>query len=187
MNADIGFRSGFAGLKNIYQFSGDTTGHGSGWQPTGTWSDAGDLNLVEIASLTPNSGAGLSQTFTAAVVKNAGVGNTIAFAQLVMNAGLNGYNACFVHYDRASNVFYLLNDSGTGWFGLFAGSATQVQNSQCILQGVGSGGKVSGSNLTITYNLSFTGSFTGARQIYMQVVDQTGIIEVWHQVANWTP
>ncbi len=183
---DIGFRSGFAGLKNVYQFSGDTMGEGSGWQLMGTWSDTGDSNLVEIVLLTPNSGGGLSQTFTA-VVKEGGGGNTIAFAQLVMNAGLNGYKACFIHYDRASNVFYLLNDTGTGWFGLFAGSATQVQNSQCILQGVGSGGTVSGSNLTITYNLSFTGSFTGARQIYMQAVDQTSIIEVWHQIASWTP
>ncbi len=186
VNVDIGFRSGFAGLKNIYQFSGDTLGEGSGWRSMGTWSDTGDLNLVEIASLTPNSGGGVSQTFTA-VVKEGGGGNTIAFAQLVMNTGLNGYNACFIHYDRASNVFYLLNDAGTGWSGLFAGSAAQVQNSQCILQGVGSGGIVSGSNLTITYNLSFTGSFTGARQIYMQAVDQAGIIEVWHQTASWTP
>ncbi len=128
----------------------------------------------------------MSQTFTAVVNEGSG-GNTIAFAQLVMNAGLNGYNACFIHYDRASNVFHLLNDTGTGWLGLFAGSATQVQNSQCILQGVGSGGTVAGTNLTTTYNLSFAGSFTGARQIYMQAVDQTGIIEVWHQTAIWTP
>ncbi len=186
VNVDIGFRSGFAGLKNIYQFSGDTLGEGSGWQLMGTWSDTGDSNLVEIVSLTPNSGGGASQTFTA-VIKEGGGANTIAFAQLVMNAGLNGYNACFIHYDRASNVFYLLNDTGTGWFGLFAGSATQVENSQCILHGVGSGGTAVGSNLTITYNLSFTGGFTGARQIYVQAVDQTGIIEVWHQTATWTP
>ncbi len=186
VNADISFRSGFAGLKSVYQFSGDTLGYGSGWRSMGMSSDTGDPNLVEIVSLTPNSGGGASQTFTA-VIKEGGGANTIAFAQLVMNAGLNGYNACFIHYDRASNVFYLLNDTGTGWFGLFAGSATQVENSQCILQGVGSGGTVSGSNLTITYNLSFTGSFAEARQIHMQAVDQTGIIEVWHQTATWTP
>ncbi len=186
VNVDIGFRSAFAGVKTVYQFSGDTTGNGSGWQQMGTWSDTGDANLVEIVSLTPNSGSGVSQRF-AAVVQEGGGANTIAFAQLVMNAGLNGINACFIHYDRASNIFYLLNDAGTGWFGLIAGSSTQVQNSQCILQGVGSGGTVSGSNLTITYNLSFTGSFVGAKQIYLQAVDQTGIIEVWHQIANWTP
>ena len=186
VNVDISFRTGFTGTKNIYQFSGDTMGQGSGWQLMGTWSDAGDPNLVEIVSLTPNSGGGLSQTFTG-VVQEAGGGSTIAFAQLVMNAGLSGYNACFIHYDRASNVFYLLNDGGTGWFGLFAGSATQVQNSQCILQGVGSGGTVSGSNLTITYNLSFTVGFVGPKQIYMQAADDTLSIEVWHQTASWTP
>ncbi len=186
VNVDVGFRSGFAGLKNIYQFTGDTLGDVSGWRPMGTWSDTGDANVVEIVSLMPNFGSGPSQTFTAVVQDGSG-GNTISFAQLVMNAGLSGYNACFIHYDRASNVFYLLNDSGTGWFGLISGSATQVQNSQCILQGVGSGGTVAGSNLTITYKLTFTGGFTGAKRIYMQAVDQAGIIEVWHQTAIWTP
>ena len=62
---DISFRSGFAGLKNIYEFSGDTLGAGSGWQSVGTWNDTGDPNVVELISLTPNSGTGLSQTFTA--------------------------------------------------------------------------------------------------------------------------
>src|ERR1700720_4230043 len=83
--------------------------------------------------------------------------STIAFAQFVMNTTLNGINACFVHYDRASNVFFLLNDAGTMFAGLVAGSATQVSNSQCTLHGVGSGGSPSGpSTLTITYALDFT-------------------------------
>jgi hypothetical protein len=38
-----------------------------------------------------------------------------------------------------------------------------------------------GSNLTVTYNLTFSVSFAGTKQIYMQTVDNAGVIEVWHQ------
>jgi hypothetical protein len=55
------------------------------------------------------------------------------------------------------------------------------------LNGVGSGGTAVGSNLTVTYNLTFSGGFAGTKQIYMQAVDNTGVIEVWHQMATWTP
>ena len=64
-NVDIGFRSGFSGLTNVYQFSGDTLGNGSGWQSMGTWNNTGDPSQVELVSLTPNFGAGTSQLFTA--------------------------------------------------------------------------------------------------------------------------
>jgi hypothetical protein len=189
-NIDISFRSGFAGVKNVYQFSGDTLGNGSGWQTMGFWYTGGALNtgdpsVVELISLTPNSGAGVSQVFTA-VTKDGDGAVTIPFVQFVMNAGLSGFNGCFIHYDRASNVFYLLNDTGTVFSGLVAGSATQVSNSQCTLHGIGSGGTAVGPDLTVTYNLDFSAGFAGTKQIFMQAVDNTGIIEVWHQMGTWT-
>ena len=60
-----------------------------------------------------------------------------------MNGTLNGVNACFIHYDRASNAFFLLNDTATGWLGLIAGSSGSVSNGQCTLNGIGSGGLAS--------------------------------------------
>ena len=119
-NVDISFRSGFAGLKSIYQFAADTGGGTSGWISMGTWVDTGDPNVVELTSLTPNSGTGSSQVFTA-VISESNASN-ITWAQLVMNTSLSGINGCFIHYDRASNVFYLLNNTGTVFAGMFAGS-----------------------------------------------------------------
>jgi hypothetical protein len=182
---DISFRSGFAGSKNIYQFVGETSGATSGWTLMGTHNDIGDPSAVEVVSYSPNSGSGVSQTFTA-VVRDGDGANTIAFAQFVMNGSLNGYNGCFIHYDRASNVFFLLNDTGTDWYGMYAGTATQVSNSQCTLYGLGSGGTASGSDLTISYRLDFALSFAGSKVTYMQAVDSSGVIEVWHQVGTWT-
>ena len=183
-HVDISFRSGFAGFKAGYAFSGDTLGNGSGWQPMVSWNDTGDPSVVELVSLTPNSGSGLSQIFTAAA-KDGNGATTIPSVQLVMNNSLNGVNGCFIHYDRASNAFFLLNDAATTFSGLPGGSAAQVSNSQCTLHGVGSGGTAVGPDLTITYNLTFSAGFVGAKQIYMEAADNAGVIEVWHQMGTW--
>jgi uncharacterized protein YdeI (YjbR/CyaY-like superfamily) len=55
------------------------------------------------------------------------------------------------------------------------------------LQGTGSSGVKSGSTLTIAFNLSFTAAFSGIKPVYMQAVDNVGIIEVWHPVGTWNP
>lgn len=74
---------------------------------------------------------------------------------LSINYGLNGFNACYVHNDPANNVYYLLNDTGTEWYGLYGGTAGTVQNSQCILRGAGSSRTISGPELTLTFDLQF--------------------------------
>jgi glucose/arabinose dehydrogenase len=185
INLDISFRSGFAGVKSIYQFSGDTSGATTGWQSVGTWNDTGDPNVIELLSLAPNSGTGAAQVFTA--VANDGNGaNTIPFLQFLMNGTLSGFNGCFIHYERAFNVFFLLNDAGTVFSGLVAGSPGQVSNSQCTLKGLGSGGVSIGNSLIVTYNLEFSFAFTGTKKIFMQAVDNAGVIELWHQMGTWT-
>jgi hypothetical protein len=83
-------------------------------------------------------------------------------------------------------VYFPLNDNGSQWSGLLAGSAAQVENSQCILKGQGSSGTVAGDTLTITYNLEFKAAFAGARKIFIQAVDNTGVIQVWRNIATWT-
>jgi hypothetical protein len=184
-NLDVSFRGGFGGTKSVYQLAGDSNGGNSGWQLMGTWTDSGDPNVLEITSLTPSAAAGASGVVTANVRKGDGVSN-IAFVQFVMNAGLNGFNACFIHYDRASNVFFLLKDDASGWFGLVGGSPAQVANSQCVLQGVGSGGTSTTDTLSINYNLQFKAPFNGSRNIYLQAVDNTGVIQSWKQAGTWS-
>src|SRR5437764_15493036 len=125
-----------------------------------------------------------------AVIRDGDGATTIPFAELVMTAQpINSFsgNGCFIFYAQASNVFYLLNDSATAFSGLVAGSATSVSNSQCTLHGTGSGGVASGSNLVVTYNLTFSPGFAGTKQIYMQAADDYSTIEVWHQIGTWNP
>ena len=182
----VSFRTGFAGLKNIYLLAGDAQRVPSLWQQVGTWSDSGNPNLIQITSFAPSSGAGTSQIFTATISDGLGA-SSMALQQLLMNTTLSPANGCFVQYDAVGNVFYLVNDAGTASSSLLPGSAGQVSNSQCVLQGTGSNGLKSGSTLTIAFNLTFAAAFSGIKQVYMQAVDNAGIIEVWHPVGTWNP
>jgi len=155
----------------------------------GTHSDTGDPNIVELISLSPNTGTGFSQTLTS-VIKDGDGATTIPFVEFVMTGQpVNSFtgNGCFIFYARAANVFFLLNDAATAFSGLVAGSAGSVGNSHCTLNGVGSGGVSVGSNLTVTFNLTFSAGFAGTKQIYMQAADDTGNIEAWHLMGTWNP
>ena len=133
-NVDISFRSEFASLKTIYEFSGDASGNTSGWQQVGTWNDTGDPNVVELTSLTPNSGTGTSQTFTA-VTKDGNGATTIPFVEFVMTAepigSFNG-NGCFIFYAQTANTFFLLNDTATAWIGLVAGISVRSPTANAL-------------------------------------------------------
>ncbi len=102
-----------------------------------------------------------------------------------MNATLTALNGCFISYDRASNVFSLLNDAGTSWSSLVGGTTGRIRNSQCALQGNGSGGTVVGQNLTITYNLDLSAGFAGPKKVFMQAFDISGTDDVWRQMGTW--
>lgn len=182
---DISFRSGFSGDKKIYQLAGTAPGGNSGWWEMGTWGDTGDPAAIEITGLNPSSGNSATQTFTAEI-KDGDDADTIPFVQFLMNASLQGTNGCFIHYDRVSNAFFLLSDDAGAWSGIIGGSDGSVANSQCSLSGLGSGGVGVGKTLTITYQLTLAPTFSGPKKVFLQTVDDTGIIESWHQMGTWT-
>ena len=70
-----------------------------------------------------------------------GVGaNSIQYAQFLFSkSGLSALNACYISYDPVANVFYLLSDDMTQWYGLLGGSANTIGNAQCTIYGATSG------------------------------------------------
>ena len=102
-----------------------------------------------------------------------------------INAGLDAYNGCYIHHDPANNVFYLLNDTATEWYGMWGGSG-QVENSQCRLIGEGSGSSKSGDELTIHYHLEFKPAFEGTKEIYVQASDMEGQFFPWRKAQEWS-
>jgi hypothetical protein len=182
---NLSFRSSFTGSKNVYLYTADKEDNATGWVQIGTWTPTGNNNLTEVVSVLPNSGSASSQVFTLRLRDGDGAAN-IWWNQISINAGLNGYNGCYIHHDPANNVFYLLNDAATEWYGLFGATAGVVQNSQCILRGSGSTRALSGTDLVVTYDLQFKTDFKGVKDIYVQGSDLQGNMQPWKRMGGWT-
>jgi len=63
------------------------------------------------------------------------------------------------------------------------GQATTVQNSQCTVNAATSSASGSGTNLTLNLALTFQVSFSGSKNVYMDVYDGTD--SGWSQKGTW--
>jgi hypothetical protein len=88
----------------------------------------------------------------------------------------------------AQNAIYLENNANNGLVGpLTPGSSSSISNSQCTLNGSGTTVTKSGNNLTVNWNITFTGSFIGtAEKTYLADYNasaNSGFV----QEGTWTP
>jgi hypothetical protein len=80
----------------------------------------------------------------------------------------------------------LLNDAATGWLGpLTLGTAASLQNNQCTVNALSSAASGTGNNLTVNLNLSFRPAFAGAKNVYLQTVDNGGMATGWQLRGTW--
>jgi hypothetical protein len=178
----------FAGDKVIYLAARDLTAGNTGWQTRGVWRvPAASGSTSTVASLTPGSGIGSPQTFVVTYHDPTSALN-ITNAQLLINADLNGNNACYLGYVRTTNLLYLVNDSSPGLqppITTNSGTGT-AQNSQCILNGAGTTVSVSGADLTLTVNLAFKAAFSGPKVAYGAAQTGIGGNTGWQARGVWT-
>jgi hypothetical protein len=177
------FAGSFVGQKDIFLYADGKTSSGA-WVKEGTWtpSSAGSPAVV---SLSPASGTGPTQTFTAVYSDPNGISDLNAVIVL-FNTSVNVTNACAVIYVPGTNQVYLYNDAGTAFStGVTPGSAAQASNSQCTLTGAGSSFSTSGNNLTLKIALNFSGSFAGEKYtlLYAAGAASSG----WVEKGTWTP
>jgi Beta-propeller repeat len=180
LNLALSFQGAFAGAKNVYMEAASPSGTAT-WQQKGTWTVPALLQLV---SVTPSSGLGASQTFSAQFSDASGA-TDLTTVSLLINSTASAVSACEVDYNRIANTLVLLTDSGgqpAG--GLTPGSGSQ-QNSQCTLNGAGSSVTVSGNLLTLNVALTFQTSFGGARNVYLEAASASGSVP-WLQKGTWT-
>jgi alpha-tubulin suppressor-like RCC1 family protein len=181
---DISFRGSFAGNRDVFILAADRGNNVIDWYPAGTITVSGDPTLLELLSVAPVAGAESSQLFTMILHDGDGAGK-VWFSQLNINSANNAAQGCYVHYDPATNVFYLLSDNGLTWAGLRGGSNDQVQNSQCLLKGKNSTGTPNGQDLAITYDLQFKPSFAGAKNVYARASDLDGNLVQWKRTGTF--
>jgi len=184
VNAALTFSGTFVGSKNAYLYAVGKT-HTSGWVKEGVWIPS-SLGPPLDVSISPSSGTGLTQTFSAVYSDPDGLAD-LSDVVVLFNASLRVSNACAVVYIRQANQLYLYNDAGTGLSaGVTPGSSAQVSNSQCTLAASGSSLSSSGNDLTVNVALTFSGTFGGAKNVYLYAVGKTQS-SAWVQEGDWTP
>jgi len=181
---DISFRGTFTGNRDVFILAADLGSNITDWYQAGSFAVTSDPTLLELVSVSPVAGAASSQLFTMTLRDGDGAGK-VWFSQLNINSANNAAQGCYVHFDPATNVFYLLSDNGQSWAGLRAGSSDQVQNSQCLLKGKNSTGTANGQDLTVTYDLQFKPSFAGPKNVYARASDLDGNLVQWKRTGTF--
>jgi hypothetical protein len=190
LNLSLSASATFVGAQTLYMAAVDSEGSKSGWQPRGSWTPGADTP-PSADSVTPNAASGTNQTFTLKYSAHNGRGYADlngAYVRFNGFAQLVDAHGCEVRYYQPGNSLSLLNDAGTAFQGaLTPGTSGTLSNSQCTVNGAGT--SVSGSNQTLTLNLSVSAaaSFTGSKQVYMGVVDSEGSKSGWVDRGTWTP
>lgn len=77
-------------------------------------------------SVSPSSGAGLTQTFAFTASSPAGYASMQWF-QIIFNTSTSGVGACYMYVSTTSSTVYLMNDTQTNW----VGTATSVAAQRC--------------------------------------------------------
>ena len=187
LNVALTFSSTFVGAKNLYLYAAGLSAQNSGWVKEGTWvpTSAGPPAIV---SLSPNSGTGTSVTFKA-VYSDPNGSTDLNEILLQMNASQSGANACYVYYQPQGNLLYLANNAGTAWMtpALTPGVAGTASNGQCTLNAGSSSVTTAGNDLTLSVALSFSGTFTGAKNVYLYAAGISGQNTGWVKEGAWTP
>lgn len=165
LNLAVTFLPAFGGAKNVY-LQATSPFASIGWQARGTWTVT---FVVANVSVSPSTGSGNSQTFAFQFSDEAGAGD-LTSVSVLFNASVSTTTACSVTYDRVRNALYLLTDAGQLPASSITPGSGTLQNSQCSLNGVGSSVALSGQILTLNLALTFSSSFSGAKNIYMQAI-----------------
>ena len=108
---------------------------------------------------------------------------------LQINTRQSSANACYVYYQPQGNHLYLATNAGNAWTtaALTPGVAGMASNSQCTLNAGSSSVTVAGNDLALNLALSFSGTFTGAKHVYLYAVGFSGQKSGWVGKGTWVP
>jgi hypothetical protein len=145
------------------------------------------LNAV---SVTPNSGTGTSQVFTAVYTDSAGTADLQAVYLDFGSVYFAAHN-CIVSYVPTANQLYLYKDDNSGAIGpITLGAGSSLTNSQCTVFGGGTAATASGTTLTVPFNIQFLPAYGGLKQVFGLAQSFTGTQSgggVPNDLGTWTP
>lgn len=129
----------------------------------------------EAGSVSPSSGSGSTQTFSALYSDPNGV-QDLAWVQILLAVAADGGGQpfCFVHYDRPGNGLWLYGDGG-----FFLGPVTPgtvsatLRNNACAVNTSAASFTPIGTALTLNVPITFKPGFVGDKTVYLRAYDRT--------------
>jgi hypothetical protein len=133
----------------------------------------GQRQLGDVAvTVNPPGGRGSDAVVT--IAYSSGAASPAHELRILVNSIVDGRNACYVYYDRATNTFALVKDGGSETTSLPVGHPGLIENSQCSLDGAKSSVQVDANTAKLQVGLQFKPSFAGKKNIYAYVEDASG-------------
>ncbi len=176
LTVSLYFQPGFAGPQTVYLSAADA-GSATGFVALGTWTATIPAPAPAVVSVAPSAGTGAGQTFVF-TFSDASSANNLAAVAVLFSPSTAYVNACYIVVDRNAGTVALLWDSGLGSNSKAIGAANVVQNDQCA---VGANSlTLTGQTLTMTMAVSFTGTFNGIKNIYLEAAEvgiNTGFVQ----------
>jgi len=189
LNWGLSLKGAYASTaKNLYFWAQDYQGRGTGWVLGSVWSpQAVSSQPPAIVAASPANTSGTNQTFTVTGRDPNGATDIQRVYFLVNTNPSIPTLTCHGLYDRPTNSIYLYNDTLTATVGpLIPGSGGTIQNSLCTIHGAGSAATVSGTDLTLSLNITRKSSLAAsAQKLYLWWVDAAQLGTGWVQVSNW--
>jgi hypothetical protein len=189
---NVTFKTGYGGLKQMFILAQSMNGTQSGGgvpNDAGTWTPA--ATTPGVVSVTPNSGSGTSQVFTA-TFSDSGGANDLQAVYLDFASVYFAAHNCEVVYTPGLNQLYLFNDGNNGALGpisLGAGGGT-LSNSQCTLSSGTTAATLSGDTLTVPFTITFKAGYGGLKTIFALSQTYAGVQSgsgVPGTMGSWTP
>jgi tetratricopeptide (TPR) repeat protein len=143
------------------------------------------LDGFRAVSLSPSSGSSSKQVYTAVYFHPEGPGK-IKTARILINQGVDGRWACYVHYDHANRTLSLINDLADGNSEVRLGTAgPPLENGQCQVDGSRLSATEEQGRLTVVFPLTFKASFAGPKEVYLYAEDVKGAITGFKLMGTW--
>ncbi len=138
------------------------------------------------ASISPNGGISLTQTFSATYTDPNGAAD-LQVTYLTFGASPFATHSCTVGYAQAGKSLYLFSDTNAALGPITLGSNATLSNSQCTLSASGGAAAQAGNSLTVPLALTFTSAFAGSKSIFGMAQSYSGANGGWQTLGTWTP
>jgi hypothetical protein len=141
-------------------------------QPTQPVPPSQPVQSPVLKTLTPNTGAGMSQTFTLVVEEASGAAD-LRQVTMTIDSTNKAAASCALRFALPERTVSLLNDQGTNWTTASLNGGGTLENSQCAISLSGLSIGLASVTATIQVPVSFRTTFAGLKNIYVSASDAT--------------